>query len=169
MDISQIDGDDGEATGLQHEVERLDRAIDDALGRAVASGRRLAANPQQPIEIDAGRRRAGDVEAIARVNQRGDLATTRGGAEQVKQERGAPRRVRSGKLRDLTARQSAPSGSRAAQERVDWCDVERDKRGGSDRSSGGNAVVSVRSSFRARSAVSRTASAIFAIFSPHGL
>src|SRR5688500_3941982 len=37
---------------------------------------------------------------------------------------------------------------------------------GSRRSSGGSAVVSVRSSFRARSADSRTASAVFAIVSP---
>ncbi len=97
--------------------------------RCVHSEDGSTANPQQPIEIDAGGRRAGDVEAIARVNQRGDLAATRGGADQVKKERGAPRRVRSGKLRDLTARQP-PLQEPAAQERVDGCDVERDKRGG---------------------------------------
>ena len=49
--VSQIDGHEREPTGLQHEIERLDRTIDDTVDRPF-----ITAHPEQPIEIDARRR-----------------------------------------------------------------------------------------------------------------
>ena len=77
---------------------------------------------------------------------------------QLKQHRRPPGRVRSGKLRDLTPRQPAFQEA-AAQKRVEGAMSDGINAAASDRSSDGNDVVSVRSSFRARSAVSSAARA----------
>ena len=78
MHIREIDGDNREPAGLQDEGERLDGALEDAVGQArperVQRVEGLAANPQQTIEIDGGGRRAGHLQPIAGVDERRDFA-----------------------------------------------------------------------------------------------
>ena len=55
-----IEHNDAEVAGLQHERERADRLLQRALVQVAAQagvGDDVAANPQQAIEIDAGGRR----------------------------------------------------------------------------------------------------------------
>ena len=100
--IREINGDNREPACLQNEVERLDGAIDDTIG-----GAHLPANPQQTLEVDACGRCAGNVESIASVDERGDLARARRCRHQLKKERGATRGGSAGNLGYLPARQSA--------------------------------------------------------------
>ena len=67
----------------------------------------VAADPQQPIEIDAGRRRRLDVEHVERVDQRDQLAARGRGRQHLQQEAGAARRSRADELGQLAARKPA--------------------------------------------------------------
>ena len=67
----------------------------------------VPADPEQPIEIDAGRRRRLDVEHVERVDQRHELAARGGRRHHLQQEAGAPRRSRTDQLGQLAARKPA--------------------------------------------------------------
>ena len=163
-----------EPARLQHEVERLERAID---GPSTVQPRptfraRRGCKPRRRwrrsrprihntrLKIGAGRLGRGHVEPIEGVHERHQLAAARGGGHHLQQQRRAARRARPGEFRQLAPRHAS------AQAGVEDGHARR-RAGILACSSGGSAVVSVRSSLRSRSADSRTASAEFAIYSPH--
>ena len=67
----------------------------------------MTADPQQPRQIDTGRRRRLDVEHVERVDQRDQLAARGGGRDRLQQEAGAARGSRADELGQLTARKPA--------------------------------------------------------------
>jgi hypothetical protein len=107
----RVEGDDAEVAGLQHERQRLHRLRERALVEIAAHPRvddDVAADPEQSIEIDAGRRRRRRIEHVEHIDDRGQLAAARGGGERLQQQAGARRGSRSGQLRHLAAREPAP-------------------------------------------------------------
>ena len=161
--------DQTEIAGLQHERERADRLLERALIHIAAHARirhDVPADPEQAIEIDAGRRRRFDVEHVERIDERDELAARGRGRQHLQQQARAARRSRADQLGQLAAREPAAEpcveGGKPGRAR------RRIRRAGS---SGGSAVVSVRSSWRARSSDSRSARArgivVFALSSPY--
>ena len=67
----------------------------------------LAADPEQPAEIDAGGRRRGDVEHVEHVDEGHDLVPRRRRGEHLQQHARAARRSRAHDLRQLAARKPA--------------------------------------------------------------
>src|SRR5262249_38691504 len=64
----------------------------------------VTADPEDPIEIEAGRRRRLDIEHIERVDERHELAARRGRRPQSKQEGRASGRARADEFRHVTTR-----------------------------------------------------------------
>ena len=141
--LADIERDEPEVAGLQHERERPDGLLDRALIQVAAQTRvrhDMAADPEQAIEIDAGRRGRADVEHVERIDERDEFAARRGGREQPQQQARPARRSRPDELGQLPARKPAPEPR-----------VQRGNAGRRDgvfimRIGGGSAVVSVRSS-----------------------
>ena len=107
---ADVEHDEAEVAGLQHQRERADRLLERALVQIAAQSRvgdDVAADPQQPIEIDAGRRRRLDVEHVERIDQRDQLAARGRRRQHLQQQAGAPRRSRADQLRQLAARKPA--------------------------------------------------------------
>ena len=120
--VGGVEGDEAEVAGLQDKRERVHRLLERALIQIAAEPRihhDVAANPEQPIEIQPGRLRRPDVEAIEHIDERDELAARGRRGEHPQQEARAPRGSRADQLRQLPARQAA------AQSRV-----ERRKAGG---------------------------------------
>ena len=75
-----VEHDEPEVAGLQHQRERANRLLERALIHVAAQARirhDVSADPEQPIEIDAGGRRRFDVEHVERVDERDQLAARR--------------------------------------------------------------------------------------------
>ena len=75
--LGDIEDDEAEVARLQDERQRFNRLLERALIEIAAHARArddVAANPEQPGEIEAGRGRRRHVEAIERVDQRDELA-----------------------------------------------------------------------------------------------
>ena len=94
----EIEGHQAEATGLQHQVHRLQRAI----------GMARFAHPQQPREIDAGGFGRHRVEAIVRIDERDDLAAGGRRRRHRQPQRRASRRTLADDLREMAAPHPAP-------------------------------------------------------------
>ena len=67
----------------------------------------VAADPEQAIEIDAGRRRRLDVEHVERIDERDQLAARGRGGQHLQQQARAARRARADELGQLAARKPA--------------------------------------------------------------
>ena len=107
---ADVERDEAEVAGLQHERERADRLLERALIQIAAQpGIRhdVAADPEQPIEIDAGRRRRLDVEHVERIDERDELAARGGRRQHLQQQARASRRSRADQLGQLAAREPA--------------------------------------------------------------
>ena len=162
---------------LHDEVERLDRAIDDALDeragavdRAHAGQPRridrargfrdgLAAHPQQARQINAARVRRRRIEAIEGVDERYRFTAARGGSERGPCHARAPGRSRPHHFRDLASRQATgrvvlrlPARKAAIQAESSGATASSPRRSG-------KVEVSVRSSFRSRRRASTAARA----------
>ena len=173
--VGEIERHHAKATGLQDEIERFQRAFDDAIDQGPRAPRPRDVMPtdlQQPIEVYPRGHDRRQVKTIEGINERRNLAATRGRGKCLQQQRGPSRRSRSGEFRQLPARKSAAHPRAPA---AHACAVggktrhrARERRRATRLSPfpGGIAVVSVRSSLRARSASSRTANTRFAIYSP---
>ena len=112
---ADVEHHQAEVAGLQHERERADRLLERALIQVAAQpGIRhdVAADPEQPIEIDAGRRRRLDVEHVERIDERDELAARGGRRQHLQQQARAPRRPRADELGHLPAREPAAAAAR---------------------------------------------------------
>ena len=67
----------------------------------------VAADPEQPAEIDAGGRRRLDVEHVERIDERDELAARGRRGEHLQQQARPARRSRADQLRQLAARKPA--------------------------------------------------------------
>jgi hypothetical protein len=63
----------------------------------------VAADPQQAIEFDAGRRRRLDVQHVERIDERHQLAARGRGRHHLQQQTGAARGSRADELGELAA------------------------------------------------------------------
>ena len=94
----------------QHERERADGLHQRALVEIAAQpGVRHdeAADPEQPIEIDAGLGRRFHVEHVERIDERDELAARAGRRQQLEQQARPPRRPRADELGHVPARDPA--------------------------------------------------------------
>ena len=110
--VGDIERDDAEVAGLQHERHRPDRLLERALVHVAARIPGFVTTcpriHSSAIEIDAGCRGRCDVEHVERIDKRDELAARGGGGQHLQQDARAGRRARTDELRQMTAREPAP-------------------------------------------------------------
>ena len=93
-----IERNEAEIAGLEDERQRPNRLLERALVRVAAQpgiGHDMAANPEQPIERDTGRRRRLDVEHVEHVDHGREFAARGCRGDHREHQARAARRARS--------------------------------------------------------------------------
>ena len=94
------------STSVSALIGLLERALVQVAAQA-GIGHDVAADPEQPVEIDAGRGGRRDVEHVERIDERDELAARGGRREHLQQQARAARRSRADELGELAARKPA--------------------------------------------------------------
>ena len=107
--FARVEHHQAELAGLQHELERADCLHQRAVEIAAQPGVRHdeAADPEQPIEVDAGLGRRFHVEHVERIDERDQFAARAGRRQQLEQQARPPRRPGADELGDMAARDAA--------------------------------------------------------------
>ena len=134
-DVGQVDRHDAEAASLQYEVQRLQRAVDRLLEQIATRRRqRMAPDPEQPVEVDAGgtggvvhevraeRGHHGPRGGTEAVGVHGHLAAAARRIDHILRD-GIARRVATQRLHHVEAAPHAGAQVRAAGDEVALVDV----------------------------------------------